>query len=504
MPTGKKFKSKFIQAGLANYPNSFGVALIRKESFDKFINTLEGKPVIINHQDVTKDNFKDVEVGTVCNVWYNPEDGWYWCDGVITDETAINLIKDKGWSVSCSYNITLANDEGGLENNVHYDIEFLDGVFTHLAIVNNPRYERANIVLNSKTEMAFPIMAELNLSNDYIKEAKVINSLEKIIKNINPNEITNQDCKILNSLINIVETVQNGWITLKDKVDEDGKPLRVYIPTYIPNGGPAIDFFDKISKEKSNNITYEFERTRANISEEQKQHIKNTIDNVQKKYKIDPPLKGLNVCTIGGGCLGVACSSKTTRTVSIDSNCFKENSTEKFNKSVQNGWLARTNKDVLTSVLTHELGHAITAGTENKTFWNKIKEIKSEYVKNIAKDDIKNKDYISKYARTDKDEFVAECFAQATLLKNPSKYAKMVLDEINTHFKQSSKEYQQMKLFNAIMEVLNMDYAIKNEKEDTEDSITWVEGDGVGYCLTEEDYEERNKEVNKHTKSEIK
>ena len=153
MPTGKKFKSKFIQAGLANYPNSFGVALIRKESFDKFINTLEGKPVIINHKDVIKDNFKDIGVGTVCNVWYNPEDGWYWCDGVITDETAINLIKDKGWSVSCSYNITLANDEGGLENNIHYDIEFLDGIFTHLAIVNNPRYERANIVLNSKTEM---------------------------------------------------------------------------------------------------------------------------------------------------------------------------------------------------------------------------------------------------------------------------------------------------------------------------------------------------------------
>lgn len=152
MPTGKKFKSKFIQAGLANYPNSFGIALIRKESFDKFINTLEGKPVIINHQDVTKDNFKDVEVGTVCNVWYDPNDGWYWCDGVITDETAIELIKNKGWSVSCSYNITLANDEGGLENNVHYDIEFLDGVFTHLAIVDNPRYERANIVLNSKTE----------------------------------------------------------------------------------------------------------------------------------------------------------------------------------------------------------------------------------------------------------------------------------------------------------------------------------------------------------------
>lgn len=45
----------------------------------------------------------------------------------------------------------LADDAGGTENNIPYDIEFLDGIFTHLAIVDNPRYERANIVFNSKT-----------------------------------------------------------------------------------------------------------------------------------------------------------------------------------------------------------------------------------------------------------------------------------------------------------------------------------------------------------------
>ena len=53
--------------------------------------------------------------------------------------------------MSCSYDVKLADDAGGTENNIHYDIEFLDGVFTHLAIVDNPRYERANIVFNSKT-----------------------------------------------------------------------------------------------------------------------------------------------------------------------------------------------------------------------------------------------------------------------------------------------------------------------------------------------------------------
>lgn len=111
------------------------------------MHTLRNKPVTINHKDNIGD---DDKVGEVLNVWYNPEDGWYWCDGIITDETAINLINDKNWSVSCSYDFTKYDDEGGTENNIPYDIEFLDGEFNHLAIVDNPRYEGANIVFNSK------------------------------------------------------------------------------------------------------------------------------------------------------------------------------------------------------------------------------------------------------------------------------------------------------------------------------------------------------------------
>ena len=148
---GRKFKSRFLTPGVAGYPGQFGNVLIKKESFDKFINTMVGVPVIINHKDINKDNADDERVGVISNVWFDDKDGWYWCDGVIWDETAQSLITEKGWSVSCSYNVKLADDAGGTENNIPYDIEFLDGVFTHLAIVNNPRYERANIVFNSKT-----------------------------------------------------------------------------------------------------------------------------------------------------------------------------------------------------------------------------------------------------------------------------------------------------------------------------------------------------------------
>ena len=98
----------------------------------------------------------DIEVGRVHNVWFNDEDGWYWCDGVLTSQNAIDLIND-GYSVSCSYNVSDFTDKGGTVNNIKYDMEFLDGVFTHLAIVNNPRYEDAEItVINSTSEEITP------------------------------------------------------------------------------------------------------------------------------------------------------------------------------------------------------------------------------------------------------------------------------------------------------------------------------------------------------------
>ena len=90
-------------------------------------------------------------------------------------------------------------------------------------------------------------------------------------------------------------TVNNGWITLTDKVDEEGNPLRIYIPSYIPKSGAATDFFEKMSKEKNKSfITYEFsEHTRADVTEKQQNHIKNTVNNVLSKFKVEPPLRAL-------------------------------------------------------------------------------------------------------------------------------------------------------------------------------------------------------------------
>lgn len=136
---------------MAGYPGQYGNVLVRKETLDKSLNTIIGAPVIITHKDVTVDNADDLRVGVISNAYYNEKDGWYWCEGVIWDETAQNLITDKKWSVSCSYDFLEQDDEGGTENNIPYDREFTKLNFVHLALVDNPRYERANIVFNSKT-----------------------------------------------------------------------------------------------------------------------------------------------------------------------------------------------------------------------------------------------------------------------------------------------------------------------------------------------------------------
>lgn len=147
---GRHFTSRFIEAGLAHY-QEFGDVLITKETLDRFVYTMVGCPVIIRHKDITKDNVDKERVGVVSKVWYNELDGWFWCEGIIWDKQAIDLIKNQGWSVSCTYDFE-SDFKKGTYHGKDYDMEFTGGEFLHLALVDNPRYERANIVVNSKDE----------------------------------------------------------------------------------------------------------------------------------------------------------------------------------------------------------------------------------------------------------------------------------------------------------------------------------------------------------------
>lgn len=144
---GRQFVSRFIEPGVAHY-QEFGDVLITKETLDKFINTMVGCPVIIQHKDIDDKNVDDERVGVVSKVWFNEIDGWFYCEGIIWDKQAIDLVKNQDWNVSCTYDFD-SDNQPKTHNGKKIDREFTGGEFLHLALVPNPRYERANIVMNS-------------------------------------------------------------------------------------------------------------------------------------------------------------------------------------------------------------------------------------------------------------------------------------------------------------------------------------------------------------------
>jgi len=146
------YMCNFLEAGTVSYEDvNQGVALLKKESMDGWIQTFVDKPVIIDHQDVDPITFKSAAVGYIKRVWFNPADAWYWCEFCITDDTAHELIKN-GYSVSCSFDVK-EHQPGGEWHAQKYNEEITRGFGLHLALVSNPRYEDCRIekVANSKT-----------------------------------------------------------------------------------------------------------------------------------------------------------------------------------------------------------------------------------------------------------------------------------------------------------------------------------------------------------------
>ncbi len=109
-------------------------------------------------------------------------------------------------------------------------------------------------------------------------------------------------------------------------------------------------------------------------------------------------------------------------------------------------------KEVIAT-MTHEFGHTLTSSRviedskELKAFWKEIKAIHKEYKAEYSSLTFTNeKDYdvymkkkeelfISEYAKTNIDEFFAECFCMGKLSSTPSPYAKRVLDVADKYFK---------------------------------------------------------------------
>ena len=139
----------FMVGGLVSYEDTGdGVFLLRKETLDKMMPTIEGRPVVIGHQPITLKNLEDKAVGYVTKGWFNTETGQFDCEILVKDSDVYEDIKNGNNKVSSAYQVTDLGD-GGKYLGQDYEAEILDGTFTHLAIVDNPRYPDAKILINS-------------------------------------------------------------------------------------------------------------------------------------------------------------------------------------------------------------------------------------------------------------------------------------------------------------------------------------------------------------------
>jgi hypothetical protein len=147
----KVYSANFIEPGLISYEEQgLGKCYVSKEVLDLMAPSFVGRPVVNsgNHIDGMKpSDFEDVAGGVITKVYW--KDNWYWADFIVWDQNLKNQIEKEGYSVSCAYKVTGSNDKGGIRNNIKYDQEVTNGEGTHLAIVPNPRYNGARIILNS-------------------------------------------------------------------------------------------------------------------------------------------------------------------------------------------------------------------------------------------------------------------------------------------------------------------------------------------------------------------
>lgn len=157
----RAFKARHLEPGLVKY-EELGemdaktgkrkdlVLLLRKEAIDKMRNSARGIPVVNwAHKDVSPDDFKKGKAdGVVTGAVYNADDGWDWMEMLVWDPDTIKNC-DRGFQVSCAYKPTDIDYTPGVYHNIPYDGEILNGVYEHIAVLPNPRYEKSMIICNS-------------------------------------------------------------------------------------------------------------------------------------------------------------------------------------------------------------------------------------------------------------------------------------------------------------------------------------------------------------------
>lgn len=138
----KSYIFRHMVPGVVGYANEN--ILVKLDTIKKMMPTFAGKPIYVGHQPVDISQIKEQADGYIFDMFYNELDGWFYSRGVINSDKGHAAIAN-GWAVSNAYIPLSWNHNGGQYLAIDFAKELLNGDFTHLAIVSNPRYEEAKI-----------------------------------------------------------------------------------------------------------------------------------------------------------------------------------------------------------------------------------------------------------------------------------------------------------------------------------------------------------------------
>ena len=138
----KRYYARHMFPGMCGYLDE--TVQVGADCMKKMSHTFTGKPLFVGHKTGTTPEDIESADGYVVKSFYNEKDGWLWAEFMAVTDAAHDAVA-KGWAVSNAY-LPTKSGEAGTVHNVNFDREILDGEFTHLALVPDPRYEEATIL----------------------------------------------------------------------------------------------------------------------------------------------------------------------------------------------------------------------------------------------------------------------------------------------------------------------------------------------------------------------
>lgn len=274
----KIFYCKHIAPGVCAYEDE--TILIGEEALKDMDKTFAGKPIYVNHQKVNLENLQEEADGYVAESFYLPEDGCHWAKMIIVSDKGQEAIR-KGWKVSNAY----VPDEfgvGGEWHSVPYNREIMKAHYTHLALVDNPRYEEAE-VMNPEQFKTYKETKKAQL--EQLQNSKTKQGVNKMQwKLFAKKEVTNSD-----DISNVMVELSNGRaVSVREMVNalEEDKAKEDLMACKVKVNGEDMAIADLISafeKKDCRNEADEEVKKEEVVEEEMKEEEKPVEEKPEEK-----------------------------------------------------------------------------------------------------------------------------------------------------------------------------------------------------------------------------